>query len=239
MSLTARVVARFAMKSLASTVVARFKAAATWDDKFVGKNARLSWSRATWLLEELPQKGKKKLRTANLQNPNGIGGGLDWFLPGNILMFAKLSPSDDYDAIKKKIEDAYKEAIERAEADTQRGGAAYLKANDWVYKIKWHENDVFYLNVVPEGVDDFTVDGKDFTVSVKWTEFSSYSPNSDMQQSDPHYTKYVSKSPTAARKFYLVLKQNPNALKSIAWAKFDEWLNQQKIPYDIRFSQWT
>lgn len=66
MSLAARVVARFAMKSLASTVVARFKEARAWDDKFVGKNARLSWSRATWLLEELPQKGKKK------QDPNAL-----------------------------------------------------------------------------------------------------------------------------------------------------------------------
>lgn len=239
MSLAARVVARFAKKDLVSTVVERFKLARAWDDKFVGKDARLSWSRATWLLEELPQKGKKKLRSADLQNPNGIGGGLDWFIPGNILMFAKLSPSDDYDKIKSKIEDAYKEAIERSEKDDKRGGAAYLKANDWVYKIKWYENQVFYLNVIPEGVEEFTVEGKDFKVKVTWTEFSSYSPNSDFHQSDPHYTKYVSKSPTAARKFYLTLKEDPNQLRSVGWNEFGDWLNKQKIPYDTRFSQWT
>ena len=240
MSLADRVAARFAKSDPVSTLVARYKAArGNWDDKFVGKNARLQWSRATWFLEELPQKGKKKLMSATLQNPNGVGGGLDFFLPGNILMFAKLSPSDDYADIKKKIEGAYEEAIKRTEEDTKRGGKTYLERNDWVRKLKWYEDPVFYLNVVPEGVDDFTAEGKDFTVKVTWTEFSSFSPDSDFQQSDPHYTKYVSKSPTAARKFYIMLKEDPNQLKSVGWESFGDWLNKQKIPYDIRFSNWS
>lgn len=239
MSLAARVVARFTKQDLVSTVVARFKEARNWDDKFVGKNARLQWSRATWSLEELPQKGKKKLRAATLQNPNGVGAGIDWFLPGNILMFAKLSPSDDYDAIKKKIEEAYKEAIERAEADTQRGGAAYLKVNDWVYKIKWYEDQVFYLNVIPEGTDPFTVDGKDFTLNVAWTTFKVYSPNSDFQQSDPHYSLLEQKSPTAARKLFVMLKEKPDLLKNVSWNELSGWFAKNNIAAEYRGSVWT
>jgi hypothetical protein len=239
MSLAARIAARFTKTDLVSTVVARYKAArSNWDDKFVGKDARLSWSRANWLLEELPQKGKKKLRYSDLQNPNGIGGGLDWFIPGNILMLAKLSPSDDYDKIKSKIEDAYKEAIKKSEEDDKRGGKAYLQANDWVYKIKWYEHDQFYLNVVPEGIEKFTVEGKDFSMSVDWTEFKTYSPNSDFQQSDPHYSKYESKSPTAARKAYLLLKSDPNQLKSITWNDLPKWFDKNKIQYAYGGSSW-
>jgi hypothetical protein len=238
MSLRDHLVDRIKHAASVQRLVQRVKTAG-YDDKFVGKDARLQWSRGQWLLEELPQKGKKKLRSATLQNPNGIGGSLDWFLPGNILMFANLSTSDDYLKIKGKIEDAYKEAIQRTEKDTSRGGDVYLQRNDWVYKIKWYEDEVFYLNVIPEGVEKFTAEGKDFEMSVAWTAFKAYSPNSDFQQSDPHYTYYEQKSPTAARKLYLILKTDPNQLKSVAWSQLGDWLNRQKVPYDTQFSSWS
>jgi hypothetical protein len=241
MSLAERVVARKKHATLVSRVATRFKEAGDWDGKFIGKDARLTWSRAQFVLEELPQKGKKKLRRAEIQNPSW-NHGPHWYIPDNILMLAKLSPSDDYQKIKAKIEDAYKEARQNIMTSTSPHDAwekEYLEKNDWVDKIKWYENQVFYLNVVPEGTEPLSIEGKDFTVKTTWTEFSSYSPGSDFQQSDPHYTKYVSKSPTAARRFYVMMKEDPNALKSVSWTGFGDWLNKNKIPYDTRFSQWT
>lgn len=239
MSISERIVARRKRAQMVGRTVERFKEATGWDGKFVGKDVRLVWSRHVFKLEELPQKGKKKLQAAEIQNPSTYGG-FDYYIPGNILMFAKLSPSDDYDKIKKKIEDAYAEAHDRTlKGRNEKEKEQLQDGKSWISQVKWYENQVFYLNVIPEGVDDFTAEGKDFNVKVTWTSFGSYSPDSDFQQSDPHYTKYVSKSPTAARKFYLLLKQDPNALKSIAWSKFGDWLDKQKVPYDIRFSQWT
>lgn len=239
MRISERIVARRKRAQMVERTVERFKLAGGWDGKFVGKDARLVWSRHIFKLEELPQKGKKKLRAAEIQNPSTYGA-FDYYIPGNILMFAKLSPSDDYDKIKKKIDEAFAEAHERTLKNGHEKEKAQLQdGKSWISQVKWYEDQVFYLNVIPEGVDDFTAEGKDFTVKVKWTEFSAYSPDSDFQQADPYYTKYVSKSPTAARKFYVVLKQDPNALKSVVWSNFGEWLTKQKIPYDTRFSQWT
>jgi hypothetical protein len=210
-----------------------------WDGKFVGKDARLQWSRASWNLEELPQKGKKKLRTATLQNPSSHGY-LDWYIPGNILQIAKLSSSDDYDKIKSKIEDAYKEAGDKsAESKHDRERDTWEKSKEWVTKLKWYENQVFYLEVTPEGVEDFTAEAKDFTVKVEWGNFSAYAPYSDLTLHDPHYTQYEAKSPGAGRKFYKLLKADPNALKSVAWNTFSDWLRKNGVGYDMHFSQWT
>jgi hypothetical protein len=224
-------------KLIASKVVDRF-ARAGWDGKFVGKDARLQWSRGVFFLEELPQKGKKKLRQAEIQNPSAYGY-LDWWIPGNILNFAKLSTSDDYDKIKSKLEDAYKEAGERTQnSPRDRERESWEKQKDWVEKLKWYENQVFYLEVTPEGVDPFTVEGKDFTVKVEWGTFKAYSPNSDFQQMDPHYTLYEAKSAGAGRKFYKLMKADPTALKSVSWNAFSDFLTKNGIGYDTHFSQW-
>lgn len=224
-------------KLIVARVVDRF-ADSHWDGKFVGKDARLSWSRATFMLEELPQKGKKKLRQATLQNPSSHGY-LDWFIPGNILNIAKLSAGDDYDRIKSKIEDAYQEAGKRsAESKYDREKDAWEKSKDWVVKLQWYENQVFFLEVTPEGVEPFTAEAKDFTVKVEWGNFKAYSPDSDLQLSDPHYTMYEAKSPGAGRKFYKLMKADPDALKSVAWNNFDEFLKKNGVGYDIHFSQW-
>jgi len=222
---------------LVSRVYDRF-AEARWDGKFVGKDARLVWSRHTWLLEELPQKGKKKLRSATLRNPSEFGY-LDWWIPGNILNMAKLSTSDDYDKIKSKLEDAYKEAGERTEKSSRdREREGWEKQKDWVQKLKWYENQVFYLEVTPEGVDPFTAEGKDFKVSVEWGNFKAYSPDSDFQQSDPHYTLCEAKSPGAGRKFFKLMKADPNALKGVSWNGFSDFLKKNGVGYDLHFSQW-
>lgn len=237
-SIAQRVVTRFQGDDLnfSERVVSRFVAAKVaygkWDGKFVGKDARLRWSDAQWLLEELPQKGKKKLRVATMQNPFSMVRSTH-LMPVNILEHStKLSRSDSYDAIKKKIQKAMEEA---AKLDVEKGYAP-----KWVVDqgSKWYENQVYFLEVVPEDVEPFKAKGKDFTVDVAWTDFKAYSPSSDFQQADPHYTAVRQKSKGAARKLYQTLKADPNALKSVPWSKFTDWLTSKKIGYDMIFSTW-
>ncbi len=226
-------VEQFLEPSTAMKVARRFEARG-FDGKFVGKDCRLQWSRGQWLIEELPQKGKRKLKVGSMQNPLGIlNVGADAFIPENILQKAKPSKSDGYEALQKKIAEAMKEAVKA----TAESGLA----PKWVSKheCKWYDNEVFYLEIVPEDVHPFKAEGKDFSVAVAWTDFKAYSPNSDLQQADPHYTIIEQKSPGAARKLYNTLTTEPAALKSIPWNKFTDWLNTKKIGYEMRFSQWT
>jgi len=225
-------------KLIVARVVDRF-ADSHWDGKFIGKDARLQWSRATFMLEELPQKGKKKLRQATLQNPSAYSHrGTDWWIPGNILNFAKLSSGDDYDKIKSKIEAAFEMARKKASEGNAEEKAYYEANKRWMDEIQWYEHPVFFLNVAPEGVESFTAEGKDFTVKVEWGNFKAYNPDSDFQQADPYYTLYEAKSPGAGRKFYKIMKADPDALKSVAWNNFDEFLKKNGVGYDIHFSQW-
>ena len=245
-NLAERVVERFLEPSLPEKIASRFimeRVAGHFDGKLVGKDCRLQWSRDRWLLEELPQKGKRKLRVAEMQNLFSILSGrrqpgTDGIMPENILRDAKPVTSDSYDAIKKKIEKAMEEALDKL---------VELNANDpkddlkWVERTgaKWYENDVYFLEVVPEDVQPFKAEAKDFTVDVAWTDFKAYSPSSDFQQADPHYTVVQQKSPGAARKLYNTLKTDPTALKSVSWPDFTKWLDTKKIGYSMRFSQWT
>ena len=205
------------------------------DGKIVGKDARLYWNDYMFVVQELPQKGKKKLKVAFFSHDFRINQH-GYFMPQNLLRDAKIGSSDDYKAMKAKIDKAWDKALKEAEDD--RAKARFGEVPSWVKKKDWNEDDVFYLHVRPEGVDPFTVMGKDFTLTVKWDEFHAYSPTSDFQQADPHYTKIKQKSPGAARKLYKVLKSNPDALRSVSWTDFNKWLDKNKIGYDYHFSQW-
>ena len=224
-------------KLLVARVTDRF-AQGRWDGKLIGKNARLQWDRNLFSLEELPQKGKKKLRKATLQNPSSHGD-LDWFIPGNILNLAKISTSDDFDAIKKKIETSYKEAGQKsAESKYDRQRDAWEKNQKWVKQLKWYEEQVFYLEVVPEGVEPFTVEGKDFQMKVQWGNFEAYSPSSNFESHDPSYSVYEATSAGAGRKCYKTLKADPDQLKSVAWNSLTDWFKKNGIGYDIHHSVW-
>jgi hypothetical protein len=231
--------ARMSLAFIAARVAERiFRGSDRWDGKHVGKDCRLQWSQHTWFLEELPQKGKKKLKSATLQNPSGYGY-FDAWIAGNILRTAKLTSSDDFGSIKKKVLAAYEQAYEYTKSSKNEKEKALLEKSDWVTNLEWYEKDVFYLHVVPEGTDAFTADGKDFSMKVEWDKFKTYSPNSDFQQSDPHYSLYESSSPTAARKLYVMLKANPTALKTLSWSGLGDWLTKNKVQYKIHHSQWS
>jgi len=226
----------------AQRIVSRFQnrtAQSHWKGKFLGDNARLRWDQNSWLLEELPQKGKKTVKVATLDNPGSRG----WdrfsaYIPENILREANLSPSDKYEAIKKKITDAYEAAAEMTITSMSPEQLEKGRGWDWLREIKWYENNVFYLKIEPEGTEPFVAEGKDFSIKVGWTSFKTYSPDSDFQQSDPSYTIYESTAPTSARKLYQILKADPNALKSITWGNLHEWFKKNKINYETHFSVW-
>lgn len=228
---------------ITSRILARFQhriAQDHWKGKFIGRDARLRWDRNIWLLEELPQKGKKKLKTATFDNFDSRGWvGFDVYIPGNILREAKLSSSDNYETIKKKMQEAFDAAAEET-ISGMPPGEIEKSPNKWAWlrEAKWSESDVHFLRVEPEDTEPFNAEGKDFSVKVKWTDFETYSPTSDFQQADPHYTLYSATAPASARKLYQILKANPNALKSVPWSDLSKWFEKNKINYETHFSQW-
>ena len=224
----------------ASRVVARFQGQlklAYQEGKFVARDCRLTWSRNGWLLEELPQKGRKKLKRAELQNPGFAGWrGYDAYIDGNILRDAKLSKSDGYETIKQKMLDAYEIAADLTLNNLTPDEAK--KASSWLRDVKWYENEVHFLKVTPEDTDPITVEGKDFEMKVEWTRFKVYDPKSDFQSHDPHYTMYESSAPASARKLYQMAKADPGLLKSVAWSGLSDWFTKNKIAYKTHFWQW-
>ncbi len=223
---------------LALRVAARFqRKIAAWEGKLVGKEWRLTWSMRSWKLEELPAKGKRKLRVCTMQNHTDLG----WlpstsaFIPENILHEGHVSTGDTFEAVKEKIQVAMGKA---GQENVLKLKKPLDHGDEWLTNPRWNEDLVYFLEVMPEGVEPFTVEGKDYTVSVEWGKFEAYDPKADLQNHDPSYTKYESSSPQAARKMYQTLRANPDSLKSVDWNKFDEWMKANKIGYKIHFSQW-
>jgi len=223
---------------IARRIFDRFTKTASWDGKLVGKDFRLTWSYYTWKIEELPAKGKRKLRVATLRTflelSQSSGVNASGFIQENILRSQHVSASDSYDSAKDKILDGFKEAAKGVVEQTD-WAKEHLK---YLLDAKWSEDEVHFLQVTPENVEPFTIKAKDFAVYVSWTEFEATSPDSDFQQSDPYYSKIVSTAAAPARKLYQTLKANPGALSGISYDKFDEWLKGQKINYKYEHSVW-
>ena len=210
----------------------------SWDGSFVTPTARFTWTIHEYKLEELPQKGKKRLKVSSMQNPWGIvghgRGAPNDFIANNIIMRAKLSKTDNFDRIKDKLDREFKNAIEVAKRDH----TDWWEKNSWLDNLRWTDDSVHYLKVVPEGTDPIVAKGRDFTVNSEWTKFSAYDPGADFHSHDPSYTQYASKSPAAARKLYKILKADPKALARLSWGDFRGWLNKNKIAFDTNFSSW-
>jgi hypothetical protein len=208
---------------------------------FTGAGARLTigYHGESYRLEELPVKGKRQLRVAELGT--GYRGGQmarawDAMLPQNILHFAKLADSDGFDAIKDKVGKAVAEAQ----------GAVIAKWEgahrpDWLQQQgSWREKAVPAGRVAPEGGDtELVVDGKDFSLKVTWKTFRAYAPNSDFQQSSPYYTGTVEKGPSAAAKLFKLLQAQPAALKGVAYKDLGAWLDDHKIARKGTSSTWS
>lgn len=208
-----------------------------WEEKIVGPQFRLQWTSYRWELEELPQKGKKKLHVAGMQNMYGVmhhPQDLSALHPKNIIKDASVTPSDSFDHVKTKLLAAMKSASERIVKEQNAKGN---KKWDFILDaVRWDEKEVYFTKVMPEGMEPFSAEGKDFLVKVEWTSFKSFSPDSDFQQADAYYTMYEASSPTAARKLYQILKEDPKALSGVSWAEFSKWLTAKKIGYSTHFS---
>lgn len=206
------------------------------EGKMSGNGWRLTWNDYLFKLEELPAKGKMKLRVSTLENPY-YSTRFDAWLPDNVLNFyGKVSPSDSFDAVKAKILAAI--FSDKAIADVRGHAKPGYDPRGDLSRVKWEEFLVHYTNVVPENVEPFVAKGKDFSVKAEWLKFQSYSPSSDFQQADPHYTIIKSSAPASARKLYQMLKANPNVLRGVAWSDFDKWLKANKINYKYEHSVW-
>jgi len=231
----------FASKSASERVVARFVGkTAGWDGKLVGNGFRMTWDQSSIRIEELPAKGKRKLRVAEMLTPYHWTK-FDAWLPINLIKHVgKVSASDTYDTAKAKVFDALTNERTlgwlKEEAKPGLDPLALLKQ----YRTQWNEDEVHYLKVVPENVEPFVAKGKDFAVSCSWTEFKSYSPSSDDYggSGDPHYTVIKSTAPASARKLYQMLKAEPNALSGMKWDDFDDFLKKNKINYEFQHSVW-
>jgi hypothetical protein len=225
----------------AAKVAAAFqeKIAMPDEGKIVGDQYRLTWSRMGFSLEELPAKGKKKLTKAFFSFP-GYQGGASFMIPENILRDAKVDRDDSVEEVMKKIDKAWGMSIDAAESGKYYDNdKKYIEeTKTYIRKITWSKEQVHYLKIAPEGTEPFSVEAKNFSISLKWTEWKAYSPNSDFQGHDPSYTMYESKSAASARKLYQMLKADPSVVKSLTWDKFGDWLAKNNIAYDTNFSSW-
>ena len=213
-----------------------------WETTIIGNDARMraaKWPNEHLVIEELPGKPvKKKVRRTELSTGwMTHSAKLNTFMISNLLRDAKINKNMNYDKMIK----AMKNALEIAKRDTQKKDKDTY-SDDWFKRVGYdglmQEDTVSYLEVEPADYKPVVIAGKDFSVSSQWDKFNAYSPDSDFNQSDPHYTSYDSTSKGSARKFYKLVKADPDILKSVPWMKFGDWLQKNKIGYDINFSVW-
>lgn len=233
-------------------VVSRYKSArADYSHKIVGRDARFLWGQwgggSGWIapifkIEELPQKGKKKLRRWQVgldlrYMQQALGTSTIYFYGEDLAQAARISSGDNYDAMVRKLEKAFEDEAKKLK---QGEGIDPKQAKKWKEYIRYYPDvdNVFYLEVEPEGVEPFTVQGKDFVLDVAWKKFKTYSPSSDFQLSDPHYSGYEQSSPSSARKLYKILKADPEALRSVAWMGLSDWFRKQDIRTKSLQSVW-
>jgi len=207
-------------------------------DKILGKDFRLTWSRNDWNVEELPQPKMRKVRYASAQNIYGINSSRgmaegDRLIPENILRDAKIATSDSYDTVKDKIANAMTAAYDKIVAANPGKGL-----ESWMKWHSWSERSQGSVLVKPEGAEKLTVQGANFTMNVEFDRFGVYSPNSDMSQAEPHYTKIKEKSASAARKLYLLVQKNPGVMANMQWSKLPEFLKANGVAFTYVNSQW-
>lgn len=206
---------------------------------------RMQVSDFSILVEELPRKPcKTTLRSFEVNTSYAVSTlHRDDFIPANIidcpcvvggksvraLMEMLVEGQDTYAVIRELVQSAILLLAEKPEnADVAR-----------LHGVSIYEREQHYTKVVPEGVEAMNVACADFMLSVGWTTFSAYSPNSDFQLSDPHYTQVHQSSPAAARKLYKLAQAKKAELAGLSWSSFTEWLKSQKVGFDYSFSQWS
>jgi len=224
-----------------------WKKPGNWDEVIHGKNCRIRWNNGhvankMWI-EELPGKPvKRKVQYSLIQMPPWMSGSqsalVSPFILGNLLRDAKLSKSMDYN----KAVDAMRGAIAKALDGVLKkpGGQEFIgkMKPENVVDSFFDGDTVSYLQLEPDDYSDMVAKAKDFSMDVTWNEFKAYSPGSDLQSHDPSYTLLASKSPTAARKLYKIVKADPKVLEKLSWDQVTKFLDKNKIGWDLHFSVW-
>lgn len=218
--------------------------ATKWENTVAGKEVRIRWNDHpdnVILIEELPSKGKKRLRRAQWSTRSVFPAyGPDSFILNNLIRDMKPSPNMSYEGAVGALKHALKLALESAESD--KGRQRWQdQITDWHRKIiadEPREELVYFLEVEPSDYAPMEVAGADFTASVEWGAFKAYSPDSDFDQADPSYSLYYQSSPAAARKLYKILKADPTAIRSISWSQFSDWMTKNGVDYKYGASSW-
>lgn len=207
---------------------------------FMGDGARLTISKigGNYKLEELPVKGKRQVRVADLSSgfmSGQMNPAWDSLLVENVLQDAKLDDGDNYEAIKRKI----LAAVEAARKDVLKRWKGENRP-DWLGdRGGWNEKTVPAGRVAPAAADvEILAQGKDFTLKSTWKHFEAYSPQSDFQQADPFYMGVREKGPAAAAKLYKILQVNANVLKDVSYYGLQPWLDKQRVAWESAHSSW-
>lgn len=193
---------------------------------------RISWNWDELMLEELHMKGKRKLRRLTYYKAPWLhSSGSDLLVP-NILRLMKYGKGTSYEDFKKQF-------IGVVESTAATLSTTELKGYNPKNMFGFSESEVFYLEVEPVGTEPFILNLKDATVSVSWTKFSSYSPNSNFELADPHYTQIESSSAAVARKFYKFAKSaSETKWEDMGWDDFLLLLKKEGMAYKTNFSVW-
>lgn len=233
--------------ALRREIIATVKEAALepkWQNTVAGEKVRIRWNlhpRGAVLIEELPSRGKKRLQRATFSVQDtfsNIADAPNSFMVENLLRDFKPSPSMSYDQAVTAFKGAIAEATAHVDAGkAQRGRMLHQWERSQLAKLPY-QSDVFYLEVEPADYSPLEIQGKDFVMKAEWGEFEAFSPNSDFQQMDPHYSVKEQKSPAAARKLFKILKADPEALRSINWSGLGDWLTQNGVAFETHHSQW-
>lgn len=210
------------------------KQARGWDGKLEGPKARAKWVRRGQFpymeIEELPGKPfKRKLRKAEFRWSNH---GQQWpLLMENVLDDARLSKTMSYD----KMVQAMKRALGKIPGKyDERTVARFGEMPEYVQKElnrAPYEDTVFYLNVEPANYQDISFEGRDFSGTSKWTEFTFYSDSDEYDHQEGMQAFSKSTSAGGARKLFKMLKANPDLVRNISEDDFEKMLNKNKIGY--------
>jgi len=202
------------------------------------------------LIEELPTKPVKRKLQRLTYNAHYVGKvlGMWEFLAVNVAMHAKFNKSMSFEQAKSAVTDgmftmsiaATKRAHKMWEDKDPAKGDQLDDAISKNIRGLFSTDEVYFLEVEPADYTAMDIKGKGFTVDTQWNSFSAvvYDKNNGPQSHEPSYTKMVSKSPAAARKFFKMMKAAPDVLNNVTWSDFDDWLNRAKIPFSYQFSQW-
>ena len=230
----------FRVNVIANRIVASAKEFMANDGENVieGPQMRLMWRDgrdSAYRLDEMPVSGKKRLRVRSNNLSPYAKQKCSFMLMVNVIDWAGINKNMSYDEVAKRLDWATHKMLDEANKQIPAGE----KPLTWDQMAgNPTETQVFYLEVEPFNTKPFVTSGKDFKLQVSWGQFKGYSPDSDFDQADPHYTMYQSKSPTAARKLYKILMSFPDALQSVTWSNLGDWLTKNGVAYETQFSVW-